>query len=586
MSVTPNIYWSGLQMETMIRYLCDFGLSDKEAKVYINLSKLGPRKVSEIARSLQFSRLQAYRALQKLSDKGLIEVSLERPRRYIAIPIERALDLLTQEAKSRVYEMEEKKPLILKEWAKTPIKHMEEPSTRFRIIQGRKNIYKFRHRLFESAGKEICAMTTRNGLLRSVTYGTDNILEECTRRGIIVRRISEIDGRNVEAAKRFLEFCELRHMSAKNIARLTIVDDKEVLIYSTVDDSVRLRADKDVCLWTDNHGFVKMMKRFYDAIWNAAVNGHSRIKEIETGKPIETFQPIKDPREVDARIRELLSSVEQDLLSLTTEKGIYRLLKAYDLEKIADRGVRIRIIAPITRRSLKAARQLAGFCEIRHVESGTLEVLITDRKKIIGTVIEPSKDVSLTTGHKYAFYSNSENYATSVRAILEKIWNDAPTLEDKNEVKTGRQIPTSYGLVLASLATFLLKGMKETVEEELLRKLMNKAAKRSVDHLFEELGWKELLPNFDYALKRIAHVYELGGAKTNVASLGDDTFNFDVQNCPMQAFLPNCPEICEMERLFLQMLLSRYGSVEIEMPSSLSKGDKYCRHIIQLKKVT
>ena len=415
-------------MDTMIKYLLDFGLSDKEAKTYILLSKIGLAKASEIARSLQFNRLQAYRVLKKLSDRGLIEVSMERPRRYIPLPLEQSLDLLTQEAKSRIQELEERKPLLLKEWAKIPIKRLEEPLTKFRIIQGRKNIYKFRSRLFESAEKEIYTMTTRNGLLRSVKYGTDDILEECTRRGVIVRRISEIDEKNIGAAKRFLEFCEIRHVPVNNIARLSIVDNKDVLIYSTVDDGVKLKADKDVCLWTNNSGFVYMMGRFYNTVWDAAVIGHDRIKEIETGK----------------------------------------------------------------------------------------------------------------------------------------------------------QISTPYNIVLASLTTYLLKFMKETQEEKTLRRIMNKVAKQSVDHLFEELGWKEILSNFNYSLQRIAHLYDLAGSQTNIEPSGDGTYNFIVRNCPIRDFLPDFPEICEMERDFLQMFFSRYGSVEIKTPYCLSKGDKYCKLIIQM----
>jgi sugar-specific transcriptional regulator TrmB len=277
-------------METVIKHLQDLGFSDKEAKVYVSLSKLGSAKTSEIARYLGFSRLQVHRTLEKLLNRGFVKSSFERPRKHTVIPIQHVLDMLAEEAKKKIQEVEGKRNMLLEEWTKIAAGDWDEPSARFRIIQGRKNIYRFRHFLFESAKKTICTMTTKNGLIRSVTFGTDDILEECVRRGILVRRISEIDKQNIEAAKKFLKFCELRHTSTSNICRLTIVDDKEVLIYSTTNDDIKLQSEKDVCLWTDNQEFLRMMRKLYDTTWDTAIDACDRIREIETGASLEVSQ--------------------------------------------------------------------------------------------------------------------------------------------------------------------------------------------------------------------------------------------------------------------------------------------------------
>ena len=90
--------------EAIISYLNDFGLTNKEAQVFFVLSKLGSATATEVAGAAQFSRLQTYRAIKELLDNGLVEMSLERPRRYTPLKIEQALSLLGQEAERKILE--------------------------------------------------------------------------------------------------------------------------------------------------------------------------------------------------------------------------------------------------------------------------------------------------------------------------------------------------------------------------------------------------------------------------------------------------------------------------------------------------
>lgn len=65
---------------SIVNYLEDFGLTEKEAKVYYVLSRLGTASAKEIATATQYNRLQTYRSVKGLLDRGLVEISLERPK--------------------------------------------------------------------------------------------------------------------------------------------------------------------------------------------------------------------------------------------------------------------------------------------------------------------------------------------------------------------------------------------------------------------------------------------------------------------------------------------------------------------------
>src|SRR3989304_5948117 len=79
--------------ETIKKILKDFGLTNKEAEVYIFLSKHGVLKCGEIARGMKRHKAQIYRILKILESKGLLESTLEAPTRFTAVPFETVCDL-------------------------------------------------------------------------------------------------------------------------------------------------------------------------------------------------------------------------------------------------------------------------------------------------------------------------------------------------------------------------------------------------------------------------------------------------------------------------------------------------------------
>lgn len=68
----------------MLEYLKKFGLSDKEAGVYLGLLELGPSPVSEIAAKAKINRTTAYDILESLITLGLVNHVKEKKKHYAA----------------------------------------------------------------------------------------------------------------------------------------------------------------------------------------------------------------------------------------------------------------------------------------------------------------------------------------------------------------------------------------------------------------------------------------------------------------------------------------------------------------------
>ena len=266
------------EASSIVGYLQDFGLTEKEAIIYFGLSKMGSATAPEIADYIKFSKLQTYRAIKGLLDNGLVEMSLERPRKFTPLKIDQALNLLGQEAERKILDLEKKTPLLMKEWAAISDLQSEKTNYTFRIIQGAKNVAKFRLMLFQSAQKELATTMKPNELMRFVLEGSDDVVERLSSNNIAVRGLSEVNKFNLDATKRFLEFSKLHHTTRSNLVPFSIIDDEEALICLSRDCT---ESEAENAIWTNHPEMVGILKEMFEMMWTASQDGNTRIKEIE-----------------------------------------------------------------------------------------------------------------------------------------------------------------------------------------------------------------------------------------------------------------------------------------------------------------
>lgn len=93
----------------LVKQLIEFGLSEKEAKVYLALLELEVAAVSEVSKTANINRSSAYVVLESLKKKGLVGISEDKKvQRYVAV----SPDLLLNEAENRARKTEEIKNKI------------------------------------------------------------------------------------------------------------------------------------------------------------------------------------------------------------------------------------------------------------------------------------------------------------------------------------------------------------------------------------------------------------------------------------------------------------------------------------------
>jgi sugar-specific transcriptional regulator TrmB len=259
--------------------LLDLGLTQDEATVMLFMNKKGEMKASEIAKSVGIPRTRLYYVLDDLESKGLLSCTVERPARYSALEMEKAVDFLIKSYKQKLNLLEDARRLVKQDWSLLKqhevVKNLEpETEDNLQFISGEHRIYSMAGNILKKAVREVTVfMNVRN--LSKVSHAeiTDK-LQELAVNGINVKIMT-----NTTSCDRSLleevNLCSIRDIphDLNDKAHFIIVDNKELLL-------LNLDRDKDASgTWTDSGPLVDAMSFLFAVGWRSA-NLRQRRQEL------------------------------------------------------------------------------------------------------------------------------------------------------------------------------------------------------------------------------------------------------------------------------------------------------------------
>jgi sugar-specific transcriptional regulator TrmB len=125
--------------DEFIRRLTQFGLSEKEAQLYLYLLRYGPKTPSPLAKSLKTYREDVHRTLTSLIEKGMVRPSLGAPTIYTAVELDTALEAALKRHESEMREMEVRKR-ELQELSKAERFRPSDEASTFKILKSVKEV--------------------------------------------------------------------------------------------------------------------------------------------------------------------------------------------------------------------------------------------------------------------------------------------------------------------------------------------------------------------------------------------------------------------------------------------------------------
>ncbi len=96
--------------------LRDFGLTKNESKIYVFLSKSGPKKAIEISTEEKIPRTETYHLLSNLEAKGIITPSIQKPTIFSAVTIEKAIESILHNQQKKIEDLKILKNNMVELW--------------------------------------------------------------------------------------------------------------------------------------------------------------------------------------------------------------------------------------------------------------------------------------------------------------------------------------------------------------------------------------------------------------------------------------------------------------------------------------
>jgi CBS domain-containing protein/sugar-specific transcriptional regulator TrmB len=421
----------------IISVLRDFGLTEKEAEVYLFLAKTGAQRAGEVSKRLKMHKAEVYRILEVLKSRALTEETLEFPARFVPVTFEHFLDMTIRAKREEAFNLEARKTKLLARWQSIVPDKPSPQEAKFTVIRGRENVYSRILELVEHASTDVVAMSDSIGIIRSEQAGIFDLTEKHDIRFRILTNVKKENYRFVKAVlqKTLPKHFEIegRHkdLGAKSYPRFVIRDNDEIVFFLTPTEETSTANQEETILWTNNVEIVSALNLFFEATWDEATDLGIRINEIETGAATPETIIVKDAEEGYQRFREAINEVKQELIVVSTSKGFTKVVSNL-LSKAPRKTITARILVSLDLENLEAAEALSKNYRVKYSDAVYSSIAIIDDGQMFmfkaPAAIKKKTEPSAYFDH--LLYTNDTDYLRSMRNMLDDLWNKSLDLSD------------------------------------------------------------------------------------------------------------------------------------------------------------
>ena len=275
------------QLSTIEETLARFGLLKNEIKVYLYLARTGEKKASEIAEAISLHRTETYRILRDLEKKGILFSVFEKPLKFTAVPLDKAIDLLVDAQKMKIKLLEKEKAGLVELWLSMPRPKIEKTKKElFQMLQGEQQVALKADELLKKTEKEIQIFAPAD-YLAQLYYSdfTDKLKKKLGKLDITLL---------IENSPKSVFFMEqiqwpkhkYRMVKTQNLPCFMISDRKELLIAFQEGNSSKHASDKKkdrtAAIWTNYNAFVWTLQMLFSKLLETGKTTHETYARVQS----------------------------------------------------------------------------------------------------------------------------------------------------------------------------------------------------------------------------------------------------------------------------------------------------------------
>jgi sugar-specific transcriptional regulator TrmB len=273
--------------DEFIRRLIGFGLSEKEAQLYLRLLKYGPKTPSPLAKSLKTYREDVHRTLTSLIEKGMVRPSLDSPTTYTAVDLDTALESALKRQESELREMEARKR-ELQELAKQERFRPSDEVATFKVIKSVKELVAALLPIVSSMKQEWAMAVPESAAVIASQFGINEAAYEFIKRGGRVRvLLFDMSYPVVKVVQEMIDNGEeVRYFGQEGV--VFTIFDRAACMSAINADITRFSLDQPIAaLWTDDPTYARYLTATFEMLWKQAVPAEERIRELLEQGPLK-----------------------------------------------------------------------------------------------------------------------------------------------------------------------------------------------------------------------------------------------------------------------------------------------------------
>ena len=245
-------------------------LDDLEAKVYLNLLRMGPITASALAKELDIDRARMYRTVDKLVSRNIISTTLSSPKLCIAANPHDALKIALGKKEDEVNKIKKSGEAIMDKINNEITINQTSTVPTFRVVQGRQNIYADIAQLIEDTTDVIYIATTLDDVSKMYHSTIPEKITICEKNGGEVRLLVDMnDPKLAPFVKRF-NATETKVGKLPSKGRMVVQKDKNMIMSDSATSFQHSGSDSDFSLCTNSMEMVDNIFTLCSFLWDSS----------------------------------------------------------------------------------------------------------------------------------------------------------------------------------------------------------------------------------------------------------------------------------------------------------------------------
>lgn len=143
---------------------------------------------------------------------------------------------------------------------------------------------------------------------------------------------------------------------------------------------------------------------------------------IEFIEPSDLSGAIRGRHNLYTHLELMIKNAEKNVTIVTTSKGIVRKVDALkpELEKLAKKGVKIRVAVPINKESMQAVKDIMKFADVRHLDKFNARFCVIDNKDLLMMAMH---DEEAHPTYDIGIWVNTPYFAGALMEMFNMAWD-------------------------------------------------------------------------------------------------------------------------------------------------------------------